>query len=505
MTGELGLTGVDREVLEERGLEVDEVRRQVELLRDPPPGLRLARPATVGDGIERPTDADRTRLERRGADAASRVTRFVPASGAASRMFRDLVAARNGATEPAASQALRAFADSWRRLPFADALEAALRTLAEGPTDDHALLEAALGPPPGLGLADLPKGLIPFHRTAKGAATPFEEHLLEAAGHARDPVTGACRLHFTVPADFRRRIESFLEASRTALEEETDTRFEIETSVQSPSTDTVCLDSDGNLARDERGTLLLRPGGHGALLHNLEALGADLIVLKNIDNVVPAAHRLPVLRWKRILLGRLLELEETVDGLRSRVLEARDASALGDLATDMADEPSLRVPEDLPTAEADLRAVLRRALDRPLRVCGVVPNTGEPGGGPFWVEGADSAGLQIVETAQIDRDDPDQAACLARATHFNPVDVAARVRIPGADRGLSEFVDPRTAFVTRKSQDGRAVRALEHPGLWNGAMAGWITVFLEVPGETFAPVKTVFDLLRPEHLVSPTA
>jgi hypothetical protein len=300
-------------------------------------------------------------------------------------------------------------------------------------------------------LAALPKGLLPFHRYAGFARTPFEEHLVEAAATVRD-AAGVCRVHVTVSPEHRAAFAEILEKSRPRLERETRARFEVRFSEQAPSTDTVAIDEKGRLFRDGEGRLLFRPGGHGALLGNLAGSGGDIVLVKNVDNVVPDDRREQTVLWKRLLSGLLVRIERT------------------------------------------------SPRDRPLRVAGVVRNEGEPGGGPFWVEGPGGESRQIVESAQVNLSDPAQAAIWSAATHFNPVDLACSLRdASGRPFHLPGFVDERAVFVAKKTFEGRALSALERPGLWNGAMALWETVFVEVPKETFAPVKTVLDLLRPEH------
>jgi hypothetical protein len=355
----------------------------------------------------------------------------------------------------------------------------------------------------GLGYADLPKGLLLFHRYPEGPRTPFEEHLVEAAETLRDE-EGACRLHFTVSPEHEARFLELLSRARPRFEdprfeEKYRARFAVSFSEQRHSTDTLAVDLGNHPFRVEDGSLLFRPGGHGSLIDNLNDLGRagwDVVQLKNIDNVVPDSRKPVVNRWKSLLGGHLVSLQEKAFSYLER-LEGEDG-----------DDPSL-----LEEARDFLRAELCRpagratrqdlidALDRPLRVCGVVHNIGEPGGGPFWVESpGGGVSLQIVETAQIDPRSPEQQAVLRASTHFNPADVVCALRDRhGRPYDLHLFVDPATVFFAEKSHEGRPLKALERPGLWNGAMAGWNTVFVEVPDETFAPVKSVLDLLRPEH------
>jgi hypothetical protein len=417
------LSARDRAAIESHGLTEAEVARQLELFRRPPAPQRLARAATAGDGIVRLQESEHAALLALADEAAEagRLTKFVPASGAASRMFAFLQA--GGPETPEKKR----FLDSQDAFAFTGDLDR---------------------------LAATPKGLLPFHRHPEGNRTAFEEHLFEAAGTVRD-ASGLCRVHFTVSPEHRKAFEDKLAEIRPRVTRATGARFSVSFSEQSPATDTIAGGADGGPFRTASGGLLFRPGGHGALLKNLGDLahaGGDIVLVKNIDNVVPDARRGPTLLWKRLLAGLLVKLE---------------------------------------------RASRR---EKPIRVAGVVRNEGEPGGGPFWVAGSRGETLQIVESAQVDLADPAQASIWKTATHFNPVDLACSLRnAAGEPFDLGRFVDEKSVFIAEKTHEGKPLKALERPGLWNGAMAFWETVFVEVPKETFAPVKTVLDLLRPEH------
>ncbi|HXU44636.1 MAG TPA: DUF4301 family protein, partial [Thermoanaerobaculia bacterium] len=469
------------------------------------PFARVLRPCRPDDGIRRIAEGEIPELVERAEDAAARgrIAKFVPASGAASRMFQTLSADLADSAPPADPPPdVARFLAEIDGFPFVEDLRAALaargldldRLRAEGRRRE---ILAALLEKPGLDYADLPKGLIPFHRGAEGGRgrTPFEEHLREAADLVRDD-KGLCRLHFTVAANFLERFRALLAEIGPRLEAELDCRFEVGFSVQHPQTDTLAIDAEGRPFRSADGSLLLRPGGHGALLGNLAGLGEqgfDLVLIKNVDNVLPGGGPAEVKRWKKVLAGLLVDLEERAANLR-RALERTEPQA--DLLAAARRFLRAELSLDLPSNAG--REQLVAALDRPIRVCGVVKNQGEPGGGPFWIDSADGPpSLQLVEASQLDpasRDD-----LLAQATHFNPVDLACALRLGGRRHDLPRFVDPGAAFVAPKSSAGSDLLALEHPGLWNGAMAGWNTVFVEVPDATFAPVKTVLDLLRPEH------
>lgn len=518
-----GLLGeADREQLRAHGIALEEAQRQLRLLASPRSFPELLRPATVGDGIERLGEAGvRDLLDRHArAAAGGRLLWFVPASGAATRMFQQVLPlAQEGASlrlaaieerarqgEGSAATALRLL-ENLPRFAFAGELRAVLsrrgEELDEMLRDGRAgqILEALLGSE-GLGLAALPKGLVPFHRQSGRARTAFEEHLAEAAEVVAD-ATRACRLHFTVSPGQRERFERHLERVRPEEERRLGVRFEVSFSEQDPATDTLAAELGGSPLRDRDGRLVLRPAGHGALLGNLGALGGDLVLLKNVDNVLPEALRGPSVLWRKLLVGRLVRLEEELQEHCAAIGATPADTARIVRALDFArDALRLDIPPEVASGTAEAKsAFLRDAFDRPRRVCGVVPASGEPGGAPFWVRGRDGrASLQIVESAQVDPGSPAAQEAFRSATHFNPVHIACSLRdCRGRPFDLRRFADEEAVIVTRKSWEGRQILALERPGLWNGSMAGWITLFVEVPQETFAPVKTVLDLLRPEH------
>ncbi|UCF68157.1 MAG: DUF4301 family protein [Acidobacteriota bacterium] len=508
----------DLDQLRRRGLTSEEVRRQLALFADPPPSIRLDRPCRVDDGIAVLPDAVHEPLIEmwRRAAEAGRLSRFVPASGAASRMFAgllrwhqkgrswtrdDLERAAQG--DDADASAALTFLDRLRAFPFYCELEAQLsRGKASIETALPHVIVQTLFDVDGLGLADAPKGLIPFHRSRDGVKTAFEEHLVEAAQILRDR-DGVCRLHFTVGVSHERAFTNLLDRVRSELEDRWGARFDVTFSHQHPSTDTIAVGLDNRPFRDESGRILFRPGGHGALLANLEQFGGDVVMIKNIDNVVPLMRQKEVVRWKRLLAGFLVSLQQRVFDVLEELHATPGSSDVLRRATSLLVD-DLFVPEHQCSpgqlVEERQRALIDR-LDRPLRVCGVVRNAGEPGGGPFWVrEPNGHTSTQIVESAEVDLDDEQQRLIWQSSTHFNPVDIVCGVRgRSGRGYDLGQFVDPLAVFIARKSSAGQPIKALERPGLWNGAMAGWNTVFVEVPEETFAPVKTVFDLLRPVH------
>lgn len=510
-------TAGDLEQLRSAGISPEEAHRQVEFLRRPTPYAHLERLCSSGDGIAVLSDpAERESLTGLFREAASRgrCTRFVPASGAATRMFRALLHylpagdltrerinadARSGKKE---ATEVATFLDGLERFAFAGDLRGVLADRGED-LDQllragrlHPILDGLLSQD-GLGYAGRPKALLKFHADGHGGRTPLEEHLAEAAALVRDG-SGRCPVHFTVSPAEERLFRDLLATAGTRLEGEMGVSFQVGFSHQKPSTDTLAVDPEGNPFRKEDGSLLLRPSGHGALLENLDDLRGDIVLIKNIDNVAPDRLKAPTLVWSRILGGLALRLRERTSRLLERLRAKAGEEAVAEAMDLAATAFSWSLPPGRPRPGAEEAAEI---LDRPIRVCGMVVNTGEPGGGPFWVR--DAHGIvrpQIVEKTQVDRRDPRQSDILDSSTHSNPVFIACSVRSgTGEPYELPRFLDPGAVIVTEKSHEGRPLKALERPGLWNGAMAGWNTVFVEVPLEVFNPVKTVNDLLRPAH------
>jgi hypothetical protein len=494
-------TAVDLAQLEARGIALEEAQRQLQLLRTPPPATKLDRPCTVGDGIVRLDPSQHDELVAAGEQAAvaGRVTKFVPASGAATRMFKDLITALSGNDPPSHSPAGRLFFDRLDDFPFAEDV----RRLAKvtGPIrsvdEERSVLRTLLHV---MRYAELPKALIAFHRGDR-ARTAFEEQLLEGAQYTRDR-DGLARTHFTVAPEFRGDFERVLASVIPRVHDHTNGAvLSVTFSEQHPSTDTLAITPDGVPLRGPDGSVLFRPAGHGALLPNLRELDADLVVIKNIDNVVPHERSAEVVTWKRLLLGYLVRLHRDTCDLLRRCLAVDAGDEVLERAMAVAARRFGRVPSTPIDDRKATLAFIADALDRPLRVCGVVKNEGEPGGAPFWVVDTHlQQSVQLVESSQVNLADADQRRIFESSTHFNPVDIVVSLRsCDGTPFDLARFVDPHAVFLSRKSHLGRDVIALERPGLWNGGMAHWNTVFVEVPASTFAPVKTVFDLLRPEH------
>ncbi len=494
--------------IQELGKTPAQVLQQLEAFRNGFPFVRLKRPCLLGDGVAPLSDSE---AERRMEDfrphvGAGRVMKFVPASGAASRMFKPFFSirkkVRDGLEIPRHQRDLMS---SLPQFAFFDELRATmqrhgqtLETPIEPPSYRKAL-DYLLGER-GLNYAHLPKGLILFHFYPDGARTAFEEHFVEAVRYVRD-TRGRAWLHFTVPLDFQDFVAQHMDRARRRFRG-LETEFDVGLSVQSRSTDTIAVDLKDRPFRTRDGRLLFRPGGHGALLANLNDLKADLVFVKNVDNVVPDRAKEGTGLFKQALGGILVGLQQQVFKFL-RAMQGEPNERLIDAVQSFAEtELNLRFPPGFSDwSLEERRHRLFNKLNRPLRVCGVVQNLGEPGGGPFWVGEPDgSESLQIVELHQVDHEDHDQHAIWRSSEFFNPVDVVCAVRdCWGKPFNLMEYRDPDTAFISTKSYGGRELKALELPGLWNGSMARWTTVFVEVPVSTFNPVKSVVDLLRPEH------
>lgn len=457
------------------------------------PWLEIIAPATPARGIEVTTEESRAACVEysSSAEVAGRV-KFVPASGAASRMFKDIFA---GMEKPN---------DSVRRLTaqighFAFWDPAVFGTPVAGDDADCARTARLLLTPEGLGYGSKPKGVLLFHRYGEECRTAFAEHLVEGQEYMRNS-DGSVNLIFTISPEHKPLFEKALADVKAKFEKRYGVRYRISFTYQDPATDTIAVDMDNNPFLCEDGSVLRRPAGHGALIYNLNAVEEELVSIKNIDNV--AVERLLPLTslYKRVLMGRALALRDSIFAFLRRMDRGVSAALLDEIEKWLDETLCIRfdsLPEDL----GERAAVLRAKLDRPIRVCGMVRNLGEPGGGPFIIKGADgSTSLQILESVQINMDDPKAAAALAGATHFNPVDLVCCLRnYKGKKFDLVKYVDPDAGFISFKSYQGRELKALELPGLWNGAMSNWNTLFVEVPVETFNPVKVVLDLLREAH------
>ncbi len=498
------LTTKDLEALQKRGIVIETAKDQLKRLSQGYQPIRLIRPATPGDGILQFDESKVNDLleEFNSESPQLDLLKFVPASGAATRMFKALYE-DTPENEPLRRQVI----ENLHLFPFYDVLMEVLRSngqpIEKLKKENPQVIFNAILQPEGLNYGAFPKGLVPFHRYPEAIRTAFEEHLYEGAAHAVGK-GNQVRLHFTAQEEWLDEVRVLLESKTAQLAKFKVSAFSIDFSVQSPSTDTLGLDSNGKPLRDDNGALLFRPGGHGALLHNLNQQRADIIFIKNIDNVIIDAHKYQGLLYKKVLGGLAIQLRRKVHRYCKALEQYRMPPPLRrEIEHFLKQCFNIDLPAEFKNGE-NKKAFVQWAhghLDRPLRVCGMVKNEGEPGGGPFWVidsEGRES--LQIVEKAQVDLTDEKQAEMLAGSTHFNPVDLVCITRnYKGEPYDLYHFVDHETGFVSTKSYRGESIKALELPGLWNGAMALWNTVFVEVPISTFSPVKTVNDLLRKLH------
>ena len=473
------------------------------------PFLRLEAAASVERGIVATTAESRDKYEKcweQFKAAGNKVVKFVPPSGAASRMFKDMFAFVDAEYDKPTTDFEKKYFDNIEKFAFYDELnEACLKNegkdiptlLADG---NFKAVASQMLRPEGLNYGQLPKGLLLFHKYAEGPRTPMEEHLVEAALYAAS--NGEAHIHFTVSHEhmplFRQKVADKVDF----YSKKYGVKYDISFSEQKPSTDTVAANPDNTPFRNADGSLLFRPGGHGALIENLNEIDADVIFIKNIDNVVPDRLKDETITYKQVIAGVLVSLQQKAFEYL-RLLEA------GTYNHDKLEEIIRFVQQDLCCRKADIKELedadlviyLREKLNRPMRVCGVVKNVGEPGGGPFLTYNQDgTVSLQILESSQIDKNNAEYMEMFTKGTHFNPVDLVCAVKdYKGQPFNLPDFVDRTTGFISSKSKNGKELKALELPGLWNGAMSNWNTVFVEVPLGTFNPVKTVNDLLREQH------
>lgn len=500
----------DLELLEEKGITPEKLEAQLENLKTGFPYLKIEGPATPGHGLTVATPELEEQSEaiwQKYLASGATVLKMVPASGAASRMFKDLFAFFNSDDKNPKGEFLKTFFDNAEDFAFYGHLNFICMQLFGKSIGSlvkekryKEVLEALLTAN-GLNYGSLPKGLLLFHKIMGGARTPFEEHLAEGALYACGK-DGKVHLHFTVSEDHLPLFQAKLEENKCHLENLYDVEYDVTFSVQKPSTDTVAATKDGDAFRTKEGKLFFRPGGHGALIENLNDLDADVIFIKNIDNVVPDSQKDVTVRWKKILGGVLVAAKQVADRYCKRLAEGVPTDEeMAEMLTFLRTKLCVTGDNADKMAPEDRAAYLMRKLNRPMRVCGMVKNEGEPGGGPFLAYNPDgTVSPQILESTQIDPKNKEAVEMLKSSTHFNPVDLAVSTRdYQGKKFNLPDFVDPATAFISEKSVEGTEIKALELPGLWNGAMSDWNTILLEVPAATFNPVKTVNDLLRPAH------
>jgi hypothetical protein len=502
-------TEADKKQIEDRGMTVAQVEHQLKQIADGFPFLHLVSAAAVGKGImaiDEPQQEAYINAWNHYKAQGHQVVKFVPASGAASRMFKNMFAFLHADYPTPQTDYEKTFFDNITKFAFYDALNGVcLKNDDKGVKDliaegQYQEVVANLLEPKGLNYGQLPKGLLLFHSYPEGPRTPMEEHLVEGALYASS--NGKAAVHFTVSHDHLDLFKKKVAEKKPLYEKKYGVTLDVSFSEQKPSTDTIAANPDGTPFRNEDGTLLFRPGGHGALIENLNDIDADVIFVKNIDNVVPDRHKDSTVRWKQVIAGVLVELQaRAFDYLRKLDSGIYTHENIEEIIRFLQRDLCCRRSDLKDLEDAELVEYLKKKLNRPMRVCGVVKNVGEPGGGPFLVQKADgSVDLQILESSQIDKNNAEYVKMFTSGTHFNPVDlVCATKDYQGRKFHLPDYVDPSTGFISSKSKNGRDLKALELPGLWNGAMSDWNTVFVEVPLSTFNPVKSVNDLIRDVH------
>jgi hypothetical protein len=489
-------THTDLAQITSRGSNVNVVESQLRYFEEGFPFLKLDKAARIADGIIRLNEEEvAEKIEKYEADLAKRelsLLKFVPASGAASRMFKSLFSFLDtGKRDDSVKEFFErleqfAFFESLKNLMAADGID--IHNAEEKTIAEYFLTEK------GLGYGTLPKGLLEFHASQPKPRTPLEEHLVEAVQYASSG--GSALLHFTVSPEHRDKFEKLVVERLPYYESQYETKFYISFSEQHP------VNPDNTCFRETDGSLLFRPAGHGALLANLADLEADIIFIKNIDNVVPDSLKPTTVTYKKVLAAILLDYQDRVFSYKRRLEQGEAGELLEELDVFYQRELCTIPPDGFGSwSQEEKSDYFLKKLNRPIRVCGMVKNLGEPGGGPFWAKNPDgSSSLQVVESAQVDLDNEQQKSVWVTATHFNPVDlVVATKDSEGAFFALENFRVPMTGFITSKSKDGKELKAQELPGLWNGSMSDWNTLFVEVPLITFNPVKTVNDLLREQH------
>ena len=505
------LSVTDLKILDKKGITPKKLEEQLKMLEEGFPFLNLEAAATPGRGIIEVTpemESHSIDIWEKYLKAGGKVVKMVPASGAASRMFKDLFAFLNGKSTKPEGEFMKKFFDNIEKFAFFEKLNQTVLALYGKSVESlieekeykkivHALLDEE-----GLNYGSLPKALLQFHKIIGGSRTPLEEHLVEGTQYAAGK-NGKSYVHFTVSPEHRPLMESKIEEVKGSLERKYGVELEVSLSEQKPSTDTVAATLDNEPYREDE-ELFFRPGGHGALIENLNDIDADIVFIKNIDNVVPDIKRGPTNQYKRVIGGILVASKQKADEYCRALKKGKPTESELKAMIDFL-EQNLHIHNDkvAEMSEGEKIDYIFSKLNRPMRVCGMVKNEGEPGGGPFVVREKDgTTSLQILESTQIDLSDKRSGEMLKNSTHFNPVDLACAIKdYEGKPFNLPDYVDAATGFISSKSRKGVEIKALELPGLWNGAMSDWNTIFVEVPAETFNPVKTVNDLLRDAHQI----
>ncbi len=500
----------DAQLLEKKGISEEKMNAQLERFGMGFPFLKISAAAGVEKGIKALSTEETERYLAAWEDYVNgqhKVVKFVPASGAASRMFKDMFAFLDAGYDVPTTNFEKTFFNKLPDAAFRKSLDDTCQRLYGSSTEElvaqgeyKKVVNAMLGKD-GMNYGQLPKGVLEFHKYGSATRTPLEEHLVEGALYAKSK-DGDVNVHFTVSPEHRPLFEQLVAQKKAKLEAEYSAKYAIDFSEQKPSTDTIAANPDNTPFRNADGSLLFRPGGHGALIENLNDIDADVIFIKNIDNVVHDRLKADTITYKKLLAGVLVDCQQKAHAY----LHKLDGGSytmddLRDMLQYVQKTLCCKNPETKMLEDTELAIYLRKKLNRPIRVCGMVRNVGEAGGGPFLAYNPDGTiSPQILESSQIDMNDPEKKAMFEQGTHFNPVDLVCAVKdYQGKPFDLTAYVDSDTGFISSKSKDGKELKALELPGLWNGAMSDWNTVFVEVPLSTFNPVKTVNDLYREQH------
>jgi len=505
------ITDSDKICLEKKGISEEVFQQQLENFKAGFPYLDLFAAASVEKGILKLTDQEQDTYLKEWEEYLEQtnktIIKFVPASGAASRMFKDLYEFLDAPYNEPTTEFEKTFFEGLSKFAFYEDLDKVLiqkegkniQTLLS--SGRYKTIVRYLLTVDGLNYGNLPKGLLKFHRYNGFSRTPVEEHLQEGYLYAKNN-EGDINIHFTVSPEHKQMFEFLVNNTKAKAGEELSVNYDVSFSEQKPSTDTVAADMNNEPFRDN-GNLVFRPGGHGALIENLNDLDADIVFIKNIDNTVPDKYKDVETRYKKILAGVLVEMQKDIFSYLKLLDSGKYThDELLDILHFLQNKLNIKNPDTKLLEDAELVLYLKKKLDRPIRVCGMVRNVGEPGGGPFLAYNSDGTiSPQILESSQIDMSDADKKEMFLKGTHFNPVDLVCGIKdYRGYHFNLKEYVDHNTGFISIKSKNGKQLKALELPGLWNGAMSDWNTIFVEVPIETFNPVKTINDLLRGRHL-----
>jgi len=503
-------TQTDIQQANAKGISINQIEEQLSHFKKGFPYLPIHASASIEKGIRYIPEKEQDFFMDKWSSylkANKKIVKFVPASGAASRMFKDLFEFLDSEDSQPESSFLREFFEGIFKFAFYESLQAVCKK-NEGhdiaslySSGGHKKIIENLLRDKGLNYGLLPKGLILFHNYPDGPRTAMEEHLVEGALYACNEAKQV-NIHFTVSPEHKELFRKLAEQKSLLYAKRFGVNYQIDFSEQKPSTDTIAADTINQPFRDKDGQLVFRPGGHGALIENLNDISADVVFIKNVDNVVPDSFKPETVHYKKLLAGVLVDYQQKISDFLNLIDSGKyDREQLIEMLYFLQNELCIKNPDTKMLEDVELVLYIKSKLNRPLRICGMVRNQGEPGGGPFLTVNTDGTiSPQLLESSQIDLNDPEKRQLFEQGTHFNPVDLVCALKdYKGEKFDLLQYVDKNTGFISLKSKNGKELKAMELPGLWNGAMSDWNTVFIEVPIETFNPVKTINDLLRKEH------